>query len=653
MKEENKKKIILCLRWTILIVTSYLILFANGEITPLYSTGIFILLYILSNFVLSFLPSAWFSNLKLFYFIALFDTGMVSLGMYLSENATTDFYLIFFLVIILCSVSRSYGLLMVMSAMAALFYGVFLYTRGLLSSELAVSYTLRIPFIFIASTFYGYIVQTFTREKQQQLAVCENRYQGLFENAKEGILIFRNSEWRITDANREVERLTGYKRRDLLAKTFLDLIAPDDQDKATCFFQEVVQHTEGWTDSIFLMRSEGAPMEMDLSIKQIGLGEELFYQAMIRDLTGQRRLEKKIRESKRNLEAIFDGIPDQLSIQSSDYQVLRVNQAVINRYGTTFQNLIGKKCYEIYHGSSHPCEQCPVTTTLHTKQPATTIQRTSNGETTFRLFSYPILDDKGNVLSIIEHVQDITDEQRLQEQLIQSEKLAGIGILASGVAHEINNPLSGIIGMAELALEEEDDATKESYLKDILACGQRISEIVGGLRSYSRAARKRDHTPVDMTEVLEDSLKMVLLAVKTSPVEVVKRFEPVEKIEANAGELQQVFVNLITNAFHAMNGREGRLLLSTRVSNHSVEVKVGDNGTGIPPQHLKKIFDPFFTTKNPGEGTGLGLNIVYRIITNYEGTVSVESTEGTGTTFTMRFPVRRQNDDKEEDLDRG
>jgi PAS domain S-box-containing protein len=642
MKEENRKRIILCLRWTIIIVTCYLILFAKGEMTPLHSAGIFVLLYILSNIVLTFLPSAWFSNLKLFFFLALFDTSMVSLGMYLSDNITTDFYLIFFLVIIFSSISRNFRMLMVISALAAVFYGVSLYTWGLLSSELAVSYTLRIPFIFIASVFYGYIVQTFTREKQQQLAASENKYQGLFENAKEGILILRNSEWRITDANREVGRLTGYKRGDLLAKTFRALIPPDDQEKASHFFKEVVQDTEGRTDSISLMRKEGTPMEMDLSIKQIGLGEELFYQAMIRDLTEQRRLEKKIRESKRNLEAIFDGIRDQLSIHAPDYRVLRVNQAVINHYGTTFQELIGKKCYEIYHGSSHPCEHCPVTTTLHTKQPASTIQRTPNGETTFRLFSYPIIDDKGILLSVIEQVQDITEEQRLQEQLIQSEKLAGIGILASGVAHEINNPLSGILGMAELALEEEDEANKEAYLKDILACGQRISEIVGGLRSYSRTARKRDQSPVDLIEVLEDALKMVRLAVKTNPVEVVKKFEPVEKIEANAGELQQVFVNLITNAFHAMNGREGRLFLSTRVSKGSVEIKVGDNGTGIPPEHLKKIFDPFFTTKNPGEGTGLGLNIVYRIVTNYQGTIDVESKGGIGTTFTLKFPTGRQ-----------
>jgi len=258
-----------------------------------------------------------------------------------------------------------------------------------------------------------------------------------------------------------------------------------------------------------------------------------------------------------------------------------------------------------------------------------------------QVFSYPIFDEKGDLLSAIEYTKDVTEQQRLQEQLIQSEKLAGIGILASGVAHEINNPLSGIIGMAEIALEEEDLAKKEDYLKDILNCGQRISGIVSGLRSYSRAAKKEELSLVDLNGILEESLRMVQLAVKSSSVEVIKEFQSVEKIQANVGEIQQVFTNLITNAFQAMDGKGGKLGLSTRLIEDLVEVKISDNGMGIPQKYLKQIFDPFFTTKNPGEGTGLGLNIVYRIVSKYQGTIDVESKEQIGTTFTIKFPIRR------------
>jgi signal transduction histidine kinase len=195
--------------------------------------------------------------------------------------------------------------------------------------------------------------------------------------------------------------------------------------------------------------------------------------------------------------------------------------------------------------------------------------------------------------------------------------------------------------MAELCLVEEDPQEIKNYLKDILTCGERISEISKGLRSYSRIAKDESQTLVDVNEVLENSLKMVRLGMKPDSMEVIKKFQPLEKIEANIGEIQQVFSNLMTNAFQAMNGKGGILTLATRSSMDSVEVKVSDNGVGIPPKYLNQIFDPFFTTKNPGEGTGLGLNIVYRIVTKYEGTIDVESKVDVGTTFTVKFPIRR------------
>ena len=629
------------LRWTAIIVTSYLMLFGKGRVMDLHLSYTLIIIYLLSNVLLTFFPKAWFSNLKLFYPLVLFDTAIVSFGMYLSEKMTTDFYIVFFLIIIFASVSRNFKLLMVIGGITALLYGGLLYSWGLLTKEEGSSYTLRIPFIFIMTAFYGYIVQTLTREKRQELTISEDKYRGLFENANEGIILLRNHQLQIVDVNREVEKATGYIKGELIQKEVFDLFPPEEMEKARDYFREVAEIGEGRTDSLSFKKKDGVSTEVDLSTKKIDLGEESFYQMIFRDLTDQRKLEKKIRQSKRNLEAIFDGIRDQLSIQAPDYQILRVNRAVIERYQTTFEKLINQKCYEAYFQRSQPCEKCPISITIETKQPATSIMKSSENNTTMQVFSYPVLDEKGNLLSAIEYVKDITEEQRLQEQLIQSEKLAGIGILASGVAHEINNPLSGIIGMAEIALEEEDPTKNESYLRDILNCAQRISEIVKGLRSYSRAAKKEELCLVDLNEVLEETLKMVRLVAQKTPVEVIKRFQPIEKIEANTGEIQQVFTNLITNAFQAMDGKGGELVLSTRPLEDSIEVQVSDHGMGIPQKFLNRIFDPFFTTKKSGEGTGLGLNIVYRIVTKHEGTIDVESREQIGTTFTIKFPIRR------------
>jgi PAS domain S-box-containing protein len=563
--------------------------------------------------------------------------------MYLSEKMTTDFYLVFFLIIIFASVSRNFKLLMVIGGITALLYGCLLYSWGLLTGEESSSYTLRIPFIFIMTAFYGYIVQTLTREKRQALTLSEDKYRGLFENAHDGIILLKTPQWQIADINREVAKVTGYSKEELIQKEIFDLFLPEEIEKVRSYFEEVIEKGKGRADDLSLRKKDGISVEVDLSTQRIDLGDESFYQMIFRDLREQRKLEKRIRESKRNLEAIFDGIRDQLSIQAPDYRILRVNRAVTENRKTSFMELINRKCYEAYFQRTLPCENCPVSATFHTKQPASSIMRIPADNMTLQIFSYPILDEKGDLLSAIEYMKDITEEQRLQEQLIQSEKLAGIGILASGVAHEINNPLSGIIGMAEVALEEEDISKNRGYLTDILNCAQRISEIVRGLRSYSRAAKKEELSFVDLNEVLEESLKMVQLASKKTSVEVVKKFQSIEKIRANVGEIQQVFTNLITNAFQAMNGKQGHLTLATRSFKDSVEVKVSDHGMGIPQKYLGQIFDPFFTTKKPGEGTGLGLNIVYRIVTKYEGTIDVESKEQVGTTFTIKFPARRAN----------
>src|SRR4030042_4535818 len=295
-KDRDRKKVILLLRWTAIIITSYLIFFSKGRVTDLHLIPLLFFGYIFSNLLLTFLPKTGFSNPKLFYSLVIFDTGLVSFGMVLSEMMTTDFYILSFLVIIFASLSRNFKLLMALGGVTALLYVLLLYSWGLLTSENGISYILRIPFIFIMTVFYGYIVQTFTKETQKQLAISEDKYQGLFENANDGIVILRNPQLQIVDVNREVARLTSNKKGELLQKGFSDLFVSEDDEKALGYFEEVMKQGEGRTDSLSLMRKDGVPLEVDLSAKRIDLGDESFFQLIFRDLTEQRRLEKKIRE---------------------------------------------------------------------------------------------------------------------------------------------------------------------------------------------------------------------------------------------------------------------------------------------------------------------------------------------------------------------
>ncbi len=232
-------------------------------------------------------------------------------------------------------------------------------------------------------------------------------------------------------------------------------------------------------------------------------------------------------------------------------------------------------------------------------------------------------------------------EQDLRDQLIQSEKLASIGTLASGIAHEINNPLYAITGLAEHLQDETRLEVIQEFVGEIIAAGRRIAAIVQGLNAFARGTQEEEASDVNLNQTLDEAVKMARRAVVLDQVQVVTQFDSVPTVRGKANELLQVFVNLVTNAVQAMEG-QGTLTLSTASTNGFVQATVRDSGPGIPRNNLGRIFDPFFTTKEQGKGTGLGLHIVRDIVSHYGGQVTVESTLGQGAAFTVRLPVSSQ-----------
>lgn len=232
---------------------------------------------------------------------------------------------------------------------------------------------------------------------------------------------------------------------------------------------------------------------------------------------------------------------------------------------------------------------------------------------------------------------DITEDKQLQDQLIQTEKLSGLGTMVSGMAHEINNPAQAILSMAELIQDEEDPRRIKEFAADIVGYARHVSTVVRDFVSYARATGRDGETALDLAERLVEALKMVRRGPHFERLEVVTQFDVPAFLRARKGEIDQVFVNLISNAAQAMRGN-GRLVLTTNQEGPWVTVTVADNGPGIPPSILPHIFDPFFTTKEAGQGTGLGLSVVRKIVAKYDGTVTVESLVGHGTTFQLRFP---------------
>lgn len=232
----------------------------------------------------------------------------------------------------------------------------------------------------------------------------------------------------------------------------------------------------------------------------------------------------------------------------------------------------------------------------------------------------------------------IHHESKLEAELLQAEKLAGIGSFAAGIAHDINNPLQLILGLAENLAEEHDLTAVHEQARDIIEAVKRTSAICRDLTRYSRRASPHEDVPVPVSGKLDEALKIARYASSFHDIEMTKRYQPGAAVKGNPDELLHVLVNLITNAVHAMEQRGGTLTLETAVQDGQVDIRISDTGSGIAQDKIHEIFEPFFTTKAPGKGTGLGLYNVKTIVNKMHGTIDVDSRIDKGTTFTLRFP---------------
>jgi two-component system NtrC family sensor kinase len=238
---------------------------------------------------------------------------------------------------------------------------------------------------------------------------------------------------------------------------------------------------------------------------------------------------------------------------------------------------------------------------------------------------------------------DVTQRDRMEEQLTQTEKLTSLGLLAAGVAHEVNTPLAVISNYIQmLAKQMPEGDPRHTIIDKIVKQTFRASEIVNNLLNFSRTG-PGEFADVDLNRVVEETLSLVAHPLKASQIQVVRQLtEGIPPVRGSANKLQQVFLNLFLNARDAMPSG-GMLEVRSAVHNGSVEVEVVDTGNGITREHIHKIFDPFFTTKTSGRGTGLGLSVSYGIIKEHAGKIDVRSTPGRGTSFHVEFPAVRKS----------
>jgi two-component system, NtrC family, sensor kinase len=247
--------------------------------------------------------------------------------------------------------------------------------------------------------------------------------------------------------------------------------------------------------------------------------------------------------------------------------------------------------------------------------------------------------EDGQPMGVVMGVRNLTEERRVTEQLRQTEKLAAIGELVAGVAHELNNPLTGISAFAQLLNEEKLTEQQRESVRMIKREADRAVAVIRDLLIFSRKTGPRE-ADVDVNVLVRHLLRLRSYALRVAEIEVLEQLDPLlPTIRGDDSKLQQVLLNLIVNAEYAMGDVPvRRLVLATYSQNSEVIIRVTDSGTGIPFEIQRQIFEPFFTTKPPGVGTGLGLSVSYGIVQAHGGTISLESAPGTGATFIVRLP---------------
>ncbi len=377
------------------------------------------------------------------------------------------------------------------------------------------------------------------------------------------------------------------------------------------------------------------------------------------------RVHQGLDESKRTLKTMFTAIPDIVALIDMDFNIVMTNQA---------EELAGQPCYKALFGQESPCLDCRLKKVRKIGAPV--IQEASHGDTYYSVHAMPVFGEQNKIDGIIEFFRDVTYQKTYEKQLQQADKLASLGQLVSGIGHEINNPnqfIRGNIKIVQQALEGllpiVDDYYKDHpdlkiarldydffrqhimiLVNDMSNGSERIKRIVESLKGFARKDEGLLVDRVDINNVIEESSRLVHSQVHKFADISLDLGSDIPVFRGNAQKLEQVLINLVINASQAMaDDTRGEIQISSRRDGEWAQIEVADNGSGMGEATVRNIFDPFFTTKRARGGTGLGLSIAFRIMEEHGGHISVNSTLGKGTTFTIRLPLARKDKDAEQE----
>jgi PAS domain S-box-containing protein len=492
---------------------------------------------------------------------------------------------------------------------------------------------------------------------------AEERYRAIFEQCPDAIGILDPETMKFADFNTVAHNRLGYTREEFAALTIFDVIdgfSPEHFAEST----RILNEKESATFEIRDRTKTGELRDVLVSVRRLILDGRTMSQSVVKDITESKRMEDALRQSEKKYRTLFEASKDTVLVSDITGRILDVNQAGVELFGYTKEELVELDPVRLY---CNPEDRKRLWRRLldegSVDEHEVEMNRKDGERIIVHLSVSTIRDEDGNILGHRGIATDVTERRKLEQQLMQSQKMESIGLLAGGVAHDFNNLLTAISGYGQMVREcipEDDELSRES-IDQVLNASERAAELTRSLLAFSRK-QVMNPKPVLVDTVVGNAGKLIERVIGEDIEFSTSLSDNEMPVMADAGQLEQVLINLAANARDAMpNG--GCLHISTReevVKNGSearydlqapgryAVISVSDTGSGIDEKSLRRIFEPFFTTKEVGKGTGLGLAMSYGAVKQHNGSILVKSDPGDGTTFDIYLPLikKRLPDEK-------
>jgi len=486
------------------------------------------------------------------------------------------------------------------------------------------------------------------RDAEEKLQISRLRLDGIIESAMDAIITVDEGQ-QVVLFNRAAVQMFGCSAQEAIGQPIVRFLPTRFRAAHRRHIQSfgqagVTSRKMGRLGTVSGLRADGEEFPVEAAISHIAVEGKKYYTVILRDITEHRRVTEELRSQHEFIEAVLETVGALVVVLDRHGKILRFNRACEQATGYSSEEITGKAVWDVLLVPEEIDEVKAMFARLTDGEPRNEHENVwvaKDGRRRRIAWSNTVITNRqGAVDYLVGTGIDVTLLNQIQEQLRKTERIAELGTLASGMAHEIGTPMNVILGRAEYLMERVKEEPVRKGLQTIVAQVERITKVMNQLLAFARR-KSPERGPLALKDIVDDSLELFWERLAKARVTVELALDDhCPAAQADADQMRQVIINLIMNALHAMEGG-GTLRVGLEPEQDRVKLTVADTGHGIPKDALQKIFEPFFTTKEFGKGTGLGLTVVKGIIEEHQGTITVDSEEGKGTTFTVWLPRSR------------